>query len=384
MIRTDGSNAFAHDTMHRRVPTIIREVIQTNPDFLPQVRDALEELHDNIRDGAPIPRLELPAPDYDEWAAALDARDGHRWLSTDWFFAETYFYRRLIEIVRWWEIEKDPFLPKKREEIRSADLWATLDSALEAARLDSAEERLAALIQFSLRGNRIDLSYAAALAHGWSWTADDLLVDDVETVVRHLLGTPGEVHIVADNYGSELAMDLVLADALTNEPFSRRVMLHVKMHPMFVSDATASDVRDFIWVLTTSDQNARVTAFGKRLYDALESGRLRLAPDLYWNSSYVLAQMPPRLIKTFANAALVIFKGDLNYRRVMGDRLMAAETPIAAVTGTFRPPLLMLRSMKSDVICGLPAGLAEKLDESDRAWRTNGKRCVVQFREALR
>jgi hypothetical protein len=75
---------------------------------------------------------------------------------------------------------------------------------------------------------------------------------------------------------------------------------------------------------------------------------------------------------------MVIFKGDANYRRVIGDALWPSEATIAEATSYFPAPLLLLRTMKSDAVVGLPTGLAQRLDAADRDWRINARRGLIQ------
>jgi hypothetical protein len=164
-------------------------------------------------------------------------------------------------------------------------------------------------------------------------------------VVEHLLRAPGAVHLVADNYGRELAMDLVLIDHLL-AGLGLPVVLHVKLHPTFVSDAIAPDVQRFLGLMAAHTPAAR--GLGTRLTAALESGRLRLAPDPYWNSPRPLWDLPPRLDRLFASARLVIFKGDLNYRRLVGDAIWPEGVSLADATRGFPAPLVALRSLKSE------------------------------------
>jgi len=374
-IRTDGSNWFAHNTMRVRVPDIIREVLDLNPDYPASIRHALETLIDGLETNAPVPMLDLPAPDYDEWAVACAFRRGDTWENTDWFFAENYVYRQVIQAVRWWETARDPFAPKKAEELAGNRLWYLLDEAL--AIEGTVEERLSALIHRALWGNRIDLSYAPSLEHGHAAGADDLLVDESAQAVRCLLDGHGPVHIVADNAGTELALDLALADRLL-DGVTNAVIVHLKMHPTFVSDATLPDALRFLDLLNDGGHGKAVAAFGERLRRALEAKRLRFAPDLYWNGSRILRNLPPRLEDGFRHARLVIFKGDANYRRMVGDILWPPETPLARVVERFPAPVLALRSLKSDPIVGLPPGLAEQIDAIDPAWHTNGRRGIIQ------
>jgi uncharacterized protein with ATP-grasp and redox domains len=379
-VRTNTSNAFAHHTMQVRVPAIIREVQTLNADYPPDIQRNLDVLRESIQADGPIPMLDLPAPDYDDWASAYASHRGETWQATEWFFAETFAYRHVIQAVRWWETGRDPFAPKKALELASESLWQTLDQALAVReRRDlSVDERLAAMLELALWGNRIDLSYAVAAAHGSHRADDDLLVDDRNGAVARLLRAPGTVHLLTDNAGTELAMDMALADLLL-DGIADRVIFHLKLHPTFVSDAVVPDVLAFLERLEASGDPARRLA--DRLRAAFDVGRWRLAPDGYWNSSRFLWAMPPHLAQMLHGAHLVIVKGDANYRRLVGDALWPPETPLGEVAAYFPAPLLALRSLKSDTIVGLPEGLAARLDAVDEAWRSNGKRGLIQFVE---
>jgi uncharacterized protein with ATP-grasp and redox domains len=372
-IRTDRSNTFAHNTIRVRIPAIIRETQALNPDFPAPIQKSLDALHDALVNDEPIAMLDWPAPDYDDWLPLWTRYRGETWQNTDWFFAEVYFYRLLIQAVRWWETGRDPFLPKKDEEFASGQLWELLDHALAVE--GQPEEVLSALIEFALRGNRADLSYALAASHGHHLADDDLLVDERTIVIDHVLRERGIIHIIADNAGTELAMDLALIDGLLRGELVDQAVLHIKLHPTFVSDATVPDVLHFLKL--TEAHSKQAAAFGERLQVWLEDGRLRLAPDGYWNSTRFLWDLPPRLVRAFADSSLAIIKGDANYRRMVGDAIWPAETPLGQVAH-FPCPLLALRTLKSDPVVGLPAGLAERLDSVDDQWRVNGRRGVLQ------
>jgi uncharacterized protein with ATP-grasp and redox domains len=376
-IRTDSSNAFAHNTMKVRIPAIVREVQQLNPDYPPQIMAALDRLHDEVAGDAPIRPLTLPAPDADDWASAYAPHDGETWHNTQWWFAEVYFYRLLMETVRWFETRRDPFMPKKRAELASPALWKMLNTALE---LHGAppEERLPAAILQALWGNRIDLSFAPALAHGHDWTHDDLLVADHEAAATHVLRERGTVHIVHDNTGTELAADLALADALL-EAGCARLVCHLKWHPTFVSDATVKDMLHIVDLMRGGEHGDAVQSLGDRLYTAFLDGRLRYAPDAFWNSIHFLDNLPPRLTQLFDGATLVVIKGDANYRRAVGDIIWPYDTPLATALGGFRHPTLLLRTLKSDTLAAMPRAIGEQLDAADAAWRVNGRRGVIQY-----
>ena len=375
-IRTDSSNAFAHNTLKVRIPAIVREVQRLNPGYPAPIQAALDQLHDEIAGNAPIRPLALPAPDGDDWAAAYAERAGDTWHNTEWWFAEIYFYRLLMEAVRWWETRLDPFMPKKKEELASPQLWAMLNTTLELRGLPP-EQRLPAAILQALWGNRIDLSFAPARAHGHDWTDDDLLRADHEAAAEHILRQRGTVHIVHDNTGTELAADLALVDAMLDARVES-IILHLKMHPTFVSDATLKDMLDMVDVMRGGGHGASVQGLGERLHAAWLDGRVRYAPDLFWNSSHFLDDLPPRLEQVFAGATLVVIKGDANYRRAVGDIIWSYDTPVAQALGGFRLPTLLLRTLKSDTLAGMPRAIGERLDIADAAWRVNGRRGIIQ------
>ena len=176
-------NDFAYRTMSERIPGIIREVQSANADFSPGIQRALDRLHDMLTQNQPVPMLDqapVPAPDFADWEAVYRAQQAKitplTWLHCEWFFAETFLYRHIIQAVRWHETGRDPYAYKKRTEFESAHFWKLLDAALAVD--GSPGERLGALLGLVLWGNRVDLSHQASELAGEAVREDDLLVDD--------------------------------------------------------------------------------------------------------------------------------------------------------------------------------------------------------------
>src|SRR5690349_17894332 len=84
---TDGSNPFAHYSVKVRIPRIVEEVQTLNADYPAPIHKALDELRTSIANDGPIPRLALPAPDYDDWLPLYSTHEGETWLHSEWFFA---------------------------------------------------------------------------------------------------------------------------------------------------------------------------------------------------------------------------------------------------------------------------------------------------------
>jgi uncharacterized protein with ATP-grasp and redox domains len=371
-LRTDGSNHFARFSMEIRVPRIARDLLERNPTLAPASRDAVERLARSIEEDAPLPAPHSPAPDVEAWGAAHAEHASERWLAAEWFHAELAFYREVAHACRFWETDRDPFAPAKDEELAGERPWSRLEEAL--GQPGPRDERIGDLLDACLWGNRVDLSYTVGAAHGQR-VDDDLLVDDRAAAIPLLVRPGARVHVVADNAGTELALDLGLVDALLEEP-TCRVTVHLKMQPVFVSDALPRDV----WS-TLDRMDARrgvVGGVATRLREAFDADRLVLVPDPFWSGPRFLWEAPPHVASALSAATIVVVKGDANYRRVVGDALWPPETPMADAAAYATFPMLCLRTMKSDSVLGLPPGLAERLDAQEPRWRIDARRGLAQ------
>jgi hypothetical protein len=344
------------------------------------VRDRIISLRDALRAGSRLPTLDASAPHAEVWRAELSQRQREGWLSSDWFFVENYAYRCLADATEFWENERDPFAPIKAAEYAGA----AHREALEAGVSISGPDALERLLLADVFANRIDLSFAASRERGTGAEGTDLLIDDRGRAREQLERGSGPVHFIIDNAGTELSLDLVLGARLI-EILGTPVVLHVKVHPAFVSDAIERDVR---WFVDAPDARAArlweacsrpARACRDALRAALDAGRLRIAPHAFWNGPASLWDLPDALSRELSGARLVILKGDAHYRRAIGDALWAPETSFAAVTRYFPAPLLALRTLKSEPIVGLPDGLAARLDTDDPPWRVNGQRGVASL-----
>lgn len=373
-VRTDGSNAFARVSMEERVPRLLRETADRNPDA-PEAADRLRQLAEAVAADAPLPRLAL-APDADLWAGICAEHEGESWLNTEWLFAEMFVYRMAMDAVRYLDTLRDPFGPVKDEEMSSEAMWRALEEALS----DQAEGEghVARTCTRALWGNRLDLSIAASAAQGTEAHADHLLTDAsaaAEEVLRR--SAPGAVHIVMDNAGTEQALDYVLVDLLLRSGLAERVVLHVKALPVLVSDVIVADVHELLRRMDA--RGGAPAALADRLRQRLADGRLRVVPDYFWNTSRRFWELPPRLASAFEGASLVVLKGDANYRRATNDAIWPADATLADAVGPFPAPLLALRTIKSDTLVGVAAERQAALDAEQPGWRTSGTYGVVQL-----
>lgn len=381
--------SFPHSVLAERHPAIVRQVREAFP-YGPEQHRALDALLENCAQGV-IEELPADAHDRDRWQDwGLGRYAGRSWFDVPWLWSESYFYRRLLEAVGYfapgpWQ-GIDPFRPFKLAELDSPETDEEL-AALDALESEPPPRRAAALLHGSLWGNRADLGFRlsaagtrTARAAQAAQPAPGLVADDSETLWSLLPPSPaGTLCLVADNAGRELVPDLLLVAHLLAHGRIERAVLHVKPYPYYVSDATTADVVDAVRRLTAAPGAA--AGYGRRLWSAMTDGRLTVRAHPFSCSPLPYAAMPGDLREEFAAATLTVFKGDLNYRRLVGDRLWPPTTPFADVTDYFPGPVAALRTLKSDVITGLDASTEAALDATgDGRWRVGGTHALIQVR----
>jgi uncharacterized protein with ATP-grasp and redox domains len=375
--------SFARRTIVERKPQIIRQVIEDNG-YPPGIVRALDAFREEIA-SRPMRPLREQALDVALWNRELAAHGGQTWLEAPWYLAEAYFYRRLLETVRYFQPGPwkghDPFGKQKRkqEELaveRLAEGWGQLADV-------EPEVAFEALLHSCLWGNRADLSnYTVAVqAHGGLAASQErrhVLIDHTDAVRVLLADGPERVDFINDNVGLDLLFDLALADFLLVQGWARAVVCHLKDRPFFVSDASPADVQTTISLLRAASDPA-VRDLGARMRGHVEAERLILKDDPFWTSSLMFRQLPPSLQADMARSDLVILKGDVNYRRLLDDRHWPHTTRMEEVAGYFPASFLVLRTLKGEIMVGLEPGQAEALAAEDPTWLINGKRGIIQL-----
>ncbi|WP_221350669.1 damage-control phosphatase ARMT1 family protein [Streptomyces beigongshangae] len=377
VVGTPGS--FARGVLDERHPAVVERVRRATP-YPPELQRALDVLLQEITQGT-VGRLDDGEPDAAWWRDA--PHYGRQWAEVPFLWAESFFYRRLLAALRYFTPGPwrgiDPFAPFKNAELAGAGVDEEL-SALDRLAGLTPPERDRTLLLSSLWGNRADLGFR--LDTGEAGPGDrvpGLVVDDSPVLWDVLAaGRPGKVCLVADNAGPELLPDLVLADHLLTTGRAARVVLHLKPYPYYVSDATTADALACLDRLAGASGHASAT--GARLRRAVGDGRLVLRAHPFSCAPHSYDRMPADLREDFASATLTVMKGDLNYRRLVGDRHWPATTPFAGATAYFPGPVAALRTLKCDVVTGLAPAVLARLDADAGAWRTSGTHALVQVR----
>ena len=153
------------------------------------------------------------------------------------------------------------------------------------------------------------------------------------------------VDIVLDNAGFELFVDLILAGYLLSANYASYIVLHPKSIPWFVSDVLPKDFSDLLNAMADpkafyetpsedeqhkgikpqalSDQESEEISFLFKHWSKLHAdGKLVIRPNRFWTeggSYWRLPKTVPSLYEDLKESELVIWKGDLNYRKLTGD-----------------------------------------------------------------
>ncbi|MGQ0773882.1 MAG: damage-control phosphatase ARMT1 family protein [Pseudonocardiales bacterium] len=374
------SGSFAWGVFHQRHPALVKQIRDAFP-YPPECDHALDLLGQESAAGVISP-LGRHAHDHEVWDGWGRDYFGQRWVDVPFLWAESYFYRKLLDTVGFFGpgpwVGIDPFEPFKNAELDDAVLdteFTALDEVLSLP----GNERASALLHASLWGNRADLGFT--ISAGFMTTARkgaDLVADDTALLWSILAERPGEICLVADNAGRELLADLVLIDHLLSEGLAATVTLHVKPYPYYVSDASTADLLACLRRLARACGQA--ADVGSRLWQAMRSGRLMVRAHSFSCAPLSYHHMPSDLAEQFSSASLTIMKGDLNYRRLVGDCQWPPSTPFSTLTQYFPGPVVALRTLKSDVVVGLAEPVASALDSTGEQWRTNGAHALIQVR----
>lgn len=318
--------------------------------------------------------------DVESYNAELEARGNPTWHHVQWLYSECYLYRRLSALFRrskhW--TDYDVFGRQKRSSFKSSrpavlelaakysDLVkqikkesAVVLSADDPAKTEDAERLLfMEMCEICLWGNATDLSLLTSLSYediqklqgsnARKESEKNILVNDLPAAFDVLkrakrAGTRSRVSIVLDNAGFELFVDLILAGYLLTAGLASEVVLHPKSIPWFVSDVVPKDFVDLLSVMAdpqtfyaeqsgssddisggslAEEEGANLKFLFDDWSDLHGEGKLVLRPSRFWTHAGSFWRMPhtaPEVLEDLKESELVIFKGDLNYRKLSGD-----------------------------------------------------------------
>lgn len=245
---------------------------------------------------------------------------------------------------------------------RYKDFIAELQQDKAATRDVEAEKILfAEMFEVCLWGNATDLSLLTNMTYediqrlqgseARKAAEKNIIANDLPEVYESLAAARASgqeerrVDFVLDNAGFELYVDLVLAGFLLATGLATQIVLRPKSIPWFVSDVLPADFSGLLNAIqdprvffeTPSDDDKVQGKTPEKLSDkevadlefvfqhwseAHAEGQLVMRPDRYWTAGGSFWRLPhekPELLEDLKQAELVIFKGDLNYRKLTGD-----------------------------------------------------------------
>ncbi|KAK4141686.1 DUF89 domain protein [Dichotomopilus funicola] len=202
------------------------------------------------------------------------------------------------------------------------------------------------------------------------------------------------IAIILDNTGFELFTDLLHTLLLLDLHLATTITLHVKSIPWFVSDVLPHDIPVLLSALTNSTlfptsmiANPAVQAVAGRLREGFDTGKVKVKEDGFWTTGYGFEEMEgraPGLWGELRGSEVVVFKGDLNYRKLVGDRRWGYGTPFREAIGSLGRggmKILALRTNKADVCVGVDGEVLERVEREAPGgeWVRNGRYAVISF-----
>ncbi|XP_023290651.1 putative protein-glutamate O-methyltransferase isoform X2 [Orussus abietinus] len=419
--------SYAFVTLKDRLPGILTKVIDILSRDKEEIgskygKESLEELKDvigcisklknEIVTNKPLKPLS-PVPDdaqddskiWNDYLEETTKREGQlpTWFQVIWLYSEGYMYRRLaqdIALTRTLQCH-DYFAKLKQNEFWHAknnihfvsvylvDLFNRNENISTAER----KHEFIKLLKLSLWANRCDLCLNVGTPSNQGGNPiellesfeSDILVND-SMFVWDLLNKNKTadiviVDIVLDNAGYELFVDFCLAIFLIAQNLAQKIRLYVKRIPWYVSDTT---INDFHWIIEKmkASSNNELKTLGEIASSHLKSHVWTIEEESFWTQPYDYPQMKihdPVLYAKLSEATLVIFKGDLNYRKLLADINFAYTTNFVQALQGFSPTnILSLRTIKSNGCVGLQPGKAESLTEMDENWMITGRYGLIQ------
>lgn len=201
--------------------------------------------------------------------------------------------------------------------------------------------------KISLWGNRNDLSFSAGFTieeenkrcsgclDSLEHMRTNIIVNHSENVWNYIDQLPKNgknrlLSIVLDNGALEFVSDLCFATFCTMHKIFTHVRFYVKRIPWFVSDVTAKDFRWTLKQLNNEDSSPILQQLSSKWLHFLDTHQWEVVEEAFWTLPlpyHVMQKEDGALYDSLSQSQLIIFKGDLNYRKLGADLQWPTTTP---------------------------------------------------------
>ena len=98
------------------------------------------------------------------------------------------------------------------------------------------------------------------------------------------------------------------------------------------------------------------------------------------NFTVIFHKFSKELLKKFEKSDLIILKGDLNYRRLIGDYNSEKKRTLTErnLCRFHNMPVIVFRVLKSDLICGVDPVFEAIAKNADSEYKKSGKWGIIQ------
>lgn len=423
-------NSFAYLTIKDRLPVILSKIADSvyrlkgkikeeygeeGTEDLKSFAGCISKLRNEVQTNKPVVPIKDGRSDVVVWNDHLEeiikcTGSPPKWFESPWLYVECYMYRRVQEAAELCKTLKDFDVFREQKEKSFFDsqqamlvLMEHLHNVVEefksGKQLD-LKHLFENFLKVSLWGNKCDLSISAGQDVAQTTSPLDqlhqfepkILVDNTDAVftclqnVKVTKGHQACVDIILDNAGFELMTDLCFAEFLVSFGLASKICFHVKAIPWFVSDVTPYD---FSWMINQlcASNSVYMSKFASKWQQYIEDKTWQVVVDDFWTLSFPFNEMEsrcPNLHARLAQSDFIFLKGDLNYRKLVGDLAWLFTTPFPESLRGFQPaPLCALRTSKSDTITGLKDGQASQVKAQDDKWMVNGNWAVISFSDKM-
>lgn len=388
--------------------------------------------------------LEYFNDDIELWNKSLEANkldngtSMPRWFESPWLLVECYMYRKIKEAaLNTMHLKMfDPFVEQKQSSCKSAlsqmitiaNHLQTVEEQVRASPKSthpSERSEFSLFMRLALWANKCDLSISGlsaekAQTQKFSSVSDikehleelneNILCDNMSEIWFKIQAIKDQmrsqesdgpaiyVDLVADNAGYELFVDLCLIHFLTlvlcpmvTTDSRLKFRIHLKRMPWFVSDATQQDLNWLLETMKAQNKDGSVLSeLSSKWSSYLKSNLWEISANRFWTFPHDYSEMKgvaSDLYDQLGESRLIIFKGDLNYRKLVGDRQWHLLTPFRVALRGFEPaPLATLRTTKADVVVGIEdINIFARINNNElpRDWMISGDYGLVQYLDPI-